>query len=187
MKNDDQVDEKQENQRIRLSKTLLKNALMELLKEKRIEKISIYEICNKAQINRTTFYKYYGNQYDLLSDIENDCICALELHFSLNRKQDIITLKNVLKYLESEREKFMILLNSTDGNEFVFKLFNLPLIVNLFNLRFSADYSKNLKEYFHLFVCNGGYAIIRKWLSDDDRISLDDMAKLLDSVFNCRF
>ncbi|MDR1939537.1 MAG: TetR/AcrR family transcriptional regulator [Clostridiales bacterium] len=186
MKNEVQADEKQENQRIRLSKTLLKNALMELIKEKSFEKISIYEICNKAQINRTTFYKYYGSQYDLLSDIENDCIGALELHFSLNRKQDMITLKKVLKYLESERERFMTLLNVA-GDEFALKLFNLPIIVNLFNLRFSSDYSKKLKEYFHLFVCNGGYAIIKKWLNDDDRISLDDMAKLLDSVFNCQF
>ena len=61
-----------ENQRIRLSKTMLKNALIELLKTKNIEKISIYELCGQAQINRTTFYKYYGSQYDLLADIEND-------------------------------------------------------------------------------------------------------------------
>ena len=33
-----------ENQRIRLSKTMLKNALIELLKTKNIEKISIYEL-----------------------------------------------------------------------------------------------------------------------------------------------
>ena len=33
-----------ENQRIRLSKAMLKNALMGLLKEKPIEKISVYEL-----------------------------------------------------------------------------------------------------------------------------------------------
>ena len=59
-----------ENQRIRLSKAMLKNALMRLLKEKPIEKISIYELCAAAQINRTTFYKYYGSQYELLADTE---------------------------------------------------------------------------------------------------------------------
>ena len=67
-----------ENQRVRLSKMLLKNALMKLLKEKPLEKITIYELCAEAQLNRVTFYKYYGSQYDLLTDIENDCFRKLE-------------------------------------------------------------------------------------------------------------
>ena len=67
-----------ENQRVRLSKMLLKNALITLLNEKPLEKITIYELCAKAQLNRVTFYKYYGSQYDLLTDIENDCFHKLE-------------------------------------------------------------------------------------------------------------
>ena len=58
-----------ENQRVRLSKMLLKNALIKLLKEKPLEKITIYGLCAEAQLNRVTFYKYYGSQYDLLTDI----------------------------------------------------------------------------------------------------------------------
>ena len=45
-----------ENQRIRLSKTMLKNALIRLLANKSIDKITVYELCAEAQINRTTFY-----------------------------------------------------------------------------------------------------------------------------------
>ena len=37
-----------ENQRVRLSKMLLKNALIKLLKEKPLEKITIYELCAEA-------------------------------------------------------------------------------------------------------------------------------------------
>ena len=61
-----------EDQRIRLSKQLLRNALLELLKEKHISKVSVREICERAQINRTTFYKYYGSQYELLEDNAHD-------------------------------------------------------------------------------------------------------------------
>ena len=67
-----------ENQRIRLTKSLLKNALLELLAQKPIEKIAICEICAHAQVNRTTFYKYYGSQYDLLAEIEEDRFAKLE-------------------------------------------------------------------------------------------------------------
>lgn len=45
-----------ENQRVRLSKTMLKNALISLLAEKNIDKITIYELCKK--INHQTFKKW---------------------------------------------------------------------------------------------------------------------------------
>ena len=54
-----------ENQRIRITKRMLREALIRLLGKKPIEKIRVQELCQEAQINRTTFYKYYGNQYDL--------------------------------------------------------------------------------------------------------------------------
>ena len=65
-----------EDQRVRLSRQLLRSALIVLLKEKNINKISVREICDAAEINRTTFYKHYGNPYDLLEDIENS-LCAV--------------------------------------------------------------------------------------------------------------
>ena len=77
-----------ENQRIRLSKTLLKNALVHLLQKKPLNKISVLEICETAQINRTTFYKYYGSQTDLLNEIESDFLrsSTKALHSSPNKK-----------------------------------------------------------------------------------------------------
>lgn len=58
-----------------------KNALIELLGEKPLEKITVYEICRKAQINRTTFYKYYGSPSDLLEDVEKDFFREVEERF----------------------------------------------------------------------------------------------------------
>ena len=56
---------KKEDRRVIMTKKLLKNALIVLLKEKDIYHISIRELCALADINRSTFYKYYGSQYDL--------------------------------------------------------------------------------------------------------------------------
>lgn len=62
--------EKKEDRRIAMTKRLLKAALIELLKEQDIYHISIRELCERADVNRTTFYKYYGSQFDLLTDME---------------------------------------------------------------------------------------------------------------------
>ena len=49
------------NQRTRLSKILLKNALMDLLGEKgSVAKISVRELCERADLNRSTFYAHYS-------------------------------------------------------------------------------------------------------------------------------
>lgn len=56
------------DKRILRSMRDLRQALLDLLKEKHIDKISVLDICARAQINKMTFYKYYSDKYDLLED-----------------------------------------------------------------------------------------------------------------------
>lgn len=46
----------------------MNEALISLLQKKELEYISIKEICEVAQVNRSTFYLHYENIYDLLSE-----------------------------------------------------------------------------------------------------------------------
>jgi len=54
--------------RIVKTKEALHNALLELLKEKSLEIISISEICRKARVNRGTFYLHYAQIEDLFEE-----------------------------------------------------------------------------------------------------------------------
>lgn len=54
--------------RILKTKKKLTETLISLLEEKTMDEISVIEICEKADINRMTFYKHYSDKYDLLSD-----------------------------------------------------------------------------------------------------------------------
>lgn len=58
------MSEKQDLRVIRTHK-LIKNALIDLLKNNDFEKISVQDIVEKAMINRATFYKYYSGKSDL--------------------------------------------------------------------------------------------------------------------------
>jgi AcrR family transcriptional regulator len=171
-----------ENQRVRLSKSLLKEALFGLLKDKPIEKITIYEICDAADINRSTFYKYYGSQYDLLRDIYNDFFADIERNL-----QDIIPpgtggLQKMLVQMDGERDKCRILINSAPQHEFSDKLFNLSVIQTVINKQISDKFSEKHKEYVHLFFCHGGYAIIRRWLNSEKPETPKEIAELFDSL-----
>ena len=64
--------EKRENRRVQMTKRLMKDALMELLEQHELVDISVTAICEAADVHRSTFYKYYKNQADLLRDMEQD-------------------------------------------------------------------------------------------------------------------
>ncbi|MBQ4176322.1 MAG: TetR/AcrR family transcriptional regulator [Lachnospiraceae bacterium] len=54
----------------RIIKTLrhIDEALLECLKEHEFRKITVDMLCRKALINRSTFYKYYADKYELLNN-----------------------------------------------------------------------------------------------------------------------
>ena len=62
------------NRKIQMTKRFIRLALFECLKEKDINKITISSLCEKADINRSTFYKYYGSQYDVIKEMEQEVI-----------------------------------------------------------------------------------------------------------------
>lgn len=171
-----------ENQRVRVTKTMLRDALFELLETKPIDRISVHELCATAQINRTTFYKYYGSPHDLLDEVKNSFFIALETQLHENCPADFDNLKEVLLFLDRERKKCRILINSIPDQEFSELLFRLPAIRELIKSCATPELPENLESYVRLFFCQGGYAIIRKWLNDDPHESPEEIARLLLSL-----
>lgn len=51
---------------------VIKEALYELLEKKHLSQITVKEICEKAEINRATFYRNYGDIYDLCGKLEEE-------------------------------------------------------------------------------------------------------------------
>lgn len=50
--------------RIRKTYLALHNAFTELLEEKRFEDFTVNELCDRAMIRRTTFYKHFADKYE---------------------------------------------------------------------------------------------------------------------------
>ncbi len=63
--------------RVRYTRMVIREAFLELLKEKPFPKITVKEICALAELNRTTFYKHYRDPADLLNELENEAIDRL--------------------------------------------------------------------------------------------------------------
>lgn len=63
-----------EDKRIRKTKRSLKAALTEMLSKEEFERISITELCRKAEVSRITFYSHYSDKYALLDEIFDDML-----------------------------------------------------------------------------------------------------------------
>ena len=82
------MEKKKIDQRVRLTQHLLKNALVQLMQEQHISKISIRAICEFAGINRSTFYVHYTDQYDLLNKVEQEAMDNLKKYLIFFKKPD---------------------------------------------------------------------------------------------------
>ncbi len=57
--------------RIVKTKNCIINAFLDLRAKKAIEKITVKELCEKAMVNKSTFYAHYKDIYDLSESLEN--------------------------------------------------------------------------------------------------------------------
>ncbi|NJK52418.1 MAG: TetR/AcrR family transcriptional regulator [Leptolyngbyaceae cyanobacterium SU_3_3] len=55
--------------RVKRSRKLLRDALLVLIPEKKYDAISVQEICDRAMVHRTTFYKHYEGKDGLLRSL----------------------------------------------------------------------------------------------------------------------
>ncbi len=74
--------------RIEKTKRSIYNAFLEVRSKKPLERVTVKELCDKAQINKSTFYVYYDDVYDLSDKIEKEIVENI-IH-SIDAPEDII-------------------------------------------------------------------------------------------------
>ena len=152
------------NRRAQMTRLLLRTALIELMQEKPFNEITIKEICEQADLNRTTFYLHYTDQFALLADVENEVY-----------QKTLETLKNVkpaadapgmietfLNYIKSNASLFRILFVDADSEGF-----RSRFIQNMLNhLRFNIPLSCAAEEepYLLCFLMQDSVHMIMEWI-----------------------
>lgn len=173
------------NQRTRLSKMLFKNALMDLLKEKgSVAKISVRELCDRAELNRSTFYAHYQEPNDLLIEIETELLDATEEHLKkIGAENDIGAHKYILSFLQYIRQNdkpFRALLIDSTDPEFRSRFMQQSIIQFVDNLR--IELPKELEQYIFSYILNGNTGIIIQWIRSDYAADENEIVNLLFSI-----
>ena len=137
--------EKRVDKRVIKSKKAIRESFLSLLQEKELNKITIKDIAEKAQVDRKTFYNYYPSVFALLNEFENELIVSLDALF------DEIDFS---RFVEDPDKIFTSLSNflkpNLDYYKTMFKMnFSENLskkIVGLLKFKIIASYEKTLKS-----------------------------------------
>ena len=78
--------------RVRYTKRVLKEAFLSLLREKPVNKITVKEVCDLAELNRATFYSHYSDCFALMESIEQELLDAFEQSLRLIEGFDVSAL-----------------------------------------------------------------------------------------------
>ncbi|MGM9537427.1 MAG: TetR/AcrR family transcriptional regulator [Candidatus Onthomonas sp.] len=161
-----------QNKRQTLTRRLLKESLIRLLKEKEIRKISVTELCQDAGINRTTFYSHYSSQYDVLEDMENTMlqeIQAMIAQYQNEREWNWFErIEAVCKYLKENSEMAKaVLQNNGVESEFASALFQIPEVCHFASDHLPKHYDEVDQELIFTCFSRGGYSVIRQWLVEE--------------------
>lgn len=181
---------------IRIIKTRkkLKQALLELLEYETFEKINVTKICQKASVNRVTFYSHYQDKYELFQD----CVEEIKLkiidkismlpfsHLSSNDAllsifQIIVTLvvdeiyenKTLIKKFQNQENSILTYIIETTSYKF------LDEIQEHFSLEFKYN-----KQHILSFLIGGANKMIVDWIEKDKMSHVEEFKTNITSFLN---
>lgn len=176
--------EKREDRRIRHTKRAIKNAFFELMDEKPVDKISVTELCERADINRSSFYAHYVDYPAFLDELE--CEIAeknIELFADLYMRPDYskVIVGNMLQLIKTKKE--MKLFFSDYGNHKGVTRLNEYVYAKAMPMWLKSGVTDTAKaEMLFLYVIRGGYAILKQWYDSDFAMPEVEVNELLTTV-----
>lgn len=97
--------------RVAHSRSVLKQALLELLESVELQSISISQLCKAAEVSRPTFYQHFGTVDDVLTAIVQDRLTSAGRRLQEDSDVDDGLLRALL-YLQEHTEELMLTLDS---------------------------------------------------------------------------
>ncbi|NQX71553.1 TetR/AcrR family transcriptional regulator [Paenibacillus alba] len=157
------------------------NVFCDLYSQKPIEKISIQEIANQSGYNRSTFYQYFTDIYELLDCVEERVLKSINEEMA-GREFSTHTLQDALQCLENAEEISVLkaLLGDYGSVHFVERLKReIPFE------RLIVDFPTNdvLAPYIIEFYISTLISMFRLWIRNGKDLSSEELVKLVDSLF----
>ena len=166
-----------EDKRVKHSKERITKAMVVCLESTSLDKITVKQICDTADVNRSTFYAHYQNPLELYKTLEQSMTDGVNRHFR-ELKKKTVTYKEFLRHsLEFcyENSDLFLALYYTDSISL-----KKSFIALISSYDFYSDtVPEDEKRYTITFYFSGTFSVIARWLRKDREKSIDDMVNLI--------
>ena len=181
-------------QDLRITKTLkeIDRALLESLGQSPIEKITVDQICQRAMINRSTFYTYYRDKFDLLYRYLDRTLYEFRkrvdvalINATPQQVGDLIYQKNfeqVLQYMQENRQVYQLLWSLPLKRSVFAEMTQVAhdRILESISVRPDDSYAHYVDLYARLFASDM-MTLVRRWFTCSDRISGEKLQQIMSS------
>ena len=158
--------EKRENRRVRMTKRLMKDALLELLENNELVNISVTAICKTADVHRSTFYEHYSDPADLLREVEQDFLDRIPVPSPLPDSQDqeklLESTTAFFDYVKENEKAFRILFSEKAESSFSSRMVEF-LCSGFIPVYDESD--ETTVRFIRLYIANGAVGMMREWIS----------------------
>ena len=174
---------KKQDARVRYTKMVIRQALLELMGTKPVAKITVTEICERAGINRATFYSHYADPTDLLQSIEAELIEGISVRaqpaLSGGGSDILATFNGIVEYIRDNAGICRVLLSDTGDAGFQNQVVNV-MEKRYLEFWYSAS-SGDAEEaaYAYTYIALGSVGVLRKWLDGGMKKPAAEIAGLI--------
>ena len=171
------------DRRIRKTKAQLRAGLTKLMKQKSVKEITVKELVDEVDINRSTFYLHYTDINQMLDTLEEDLLNQIMdiIHtHPLNPLQEtnFYFIQDIFTILAENADLCSALLGPNGDIAFVHQI--EQIISDQYMKMFQSSSISNRMNlpYYYSFCLTGCVGIIKTWLKDGAKESPEEMAKL---------
>lgn len=160
---------------------------MQLLKEKPISAITVKELCELADINRSTFYAHYSDPFDLLKQIEDEIIQDMkETLGQYSKLEETLQMTGkIIEYIAENSEICKTLLSEHADPSFKKRVME---VAHEFTVKIGMSsypiQDPEISEYASLFTISGSIHILEHWLKNGMKKSPKEMAEIINNLTN---
>lgn len=176
------MEEKKLDRRIQRTKKTLLQSLTKLMSEKKVNSITVKELTDLANVNRSTFYFYYRDIFDMVEKIETELINDFSEAYE-KFSEEATTYDDLLsffiylfEFIQINAEMCRIFLGHDGDYTFIEKLKDA---IKHFKIPLDDTSSETEAHYCMPFAISGCIGVIQQWLDDDMNVSPKDMAAIV--------
>lgn len=175
--------EKKVDRRVIKTRRQLKKGLAALMKEKSVNQITVKELVEEVDINRSTFYLHFKDIQDLLREIEENMEAqikrAIEEHPIVSGNENAFYfIEDMFRVLDEEREISKALIGPNGDMGFIHRIERIIKENSRGTLEKMFPGKKEDLKYFYAFCLSGCLGLVKVWLNEGEEKSPEEMAQM---------